>query len=384
MNNDRIASRGGMTLVEVMVALLVGLLVLSTAMTFFGQQGAAFNRGTVAMSALQNGRYAVNTMEKDIRTAGVGLAPRQPPLVYAGPDVLAFNADYAAGDPTDTHAVYVDENAPADQLQAVRREGRFMVPMTSFSYPDSSYDSGDTNSPAETLAFFFQPDATTARTDDFALYRQVNGTAAAVVARNLLPTDGHPFFEYQVVRVPENGPTQMMTVPGPLVHRAALHGSPADTGGLARIDSVRAVRVRFTVTNGETGAREQLHPVDRTVRLPNAGMATRNVCGDPPLGTGLGARLVTVGAGQPAVQLAWAASADEAGGEGDVLRYILWKAVDGAPFADPWVSIPAGLATYSYLDESVTSGHSVQYAVVVQDCTPNRSPMAPSPVVVIP
>lgn len=384
MTRDRIASRSGMTLVEVMVALLVGLLVLSTAMTFFGQQGAAFNRGTVAMNALQNGRYAVNTMEKDIRTAGVGLAPRQPPLVYAGPDVLAFNADYATGDPADTDAVYVDENAPADQLQAVRREGRFMVPMTVFGYPDSTYYRGDTNSPAETLTFFFQPDATTARTDDFALYRQVNAATPAVVARNLLPTDGEAFFTYQVVRVPEDGPTQMMTVPGPLAHRAPLHGSPADTGTLARIDSVRAVRVQFTVTNGETGAREQLRTVDRTVRLPNAGMATRNVCGDPPLGTGLGARLVGLPGGQPAVQLAWNASADEAGGEGDVLRYILWKAVDGAPFADPWVSIPAGLSTYSYLDEAVVPGQSVQYAVVVQDCTPSRSPLAPSPIVVIP
>lgn len=383
MNNDRIASRNGMTLVEVMVALLVGLLVLSAAMTFFGQQGNAFNRGTTAMHALQNGRYAVNTLEKDIRTAGVGLAPRQPALVYAGADVLAFNADYAAGEATDVHAVYVDENAPSDQLNAVTHAGRFIVPLTTFGYPEVSYNRGDTNSPAETLTFFFEPDGTTARTDDFALYRQVNAATAAVVARNLLPTDGHPFLEYQVVRVPEDGPTQMMTVPGPLAHRAALHGSPADTGGLARIDSVRAVRVRFTVTNGETGTREQLRPVDRTVRLPNAGMATRNVCGDPPLGTGLGATLVSV-AGQAAVQLAWGASPDEAGGEGDVLRYILWKSVDGAPFADPWVTIPAGLPTYSYLDEAVVPGQSVRYAVVVQDCTPSRSPLAPSPVVVIP
>lgn len=385
MSTHRLRSRSGMTLIEVMVALLVGLMVLQTALSFFGQQGRAFGRGTTAMNALQNGRYAVNALEKDVRTLGVGIVDRQPSLVYAGPDVLVFNADYASPDPTNTEAVYVDEALPAVQAEAVTRASRFAVPMTAISYPDSNYYNGDTNSAAETLTFFFQPDATTTRTDDFVLYRQVNAATAAVVARNLLQTPGTTFFDYQVVRVPVDAPTRMESVGGgPLRHTAPLHGSPQDTGRLARVDSVRAVRVRFTVTNGVTGAQEQRRTVDRTIRMPNAGMATRAVCGDPPQATGLGAIRVTLSDGSPAVQLSWNASVDETGGESDVLRYILWKRVTPAAFADPWVSIPAGLGSYSYVDAAVTSGQSLQYAVVVQDCTPSRSPRTASVTVTIP
>jgi prepilin-type N-terminal cleavage/methylation domain-containing protein len=385
MSTHRLRSRSGMTLIEVMVSLVIGVLVLQVALGLLGQQGRAFSRGTTAMHALQNGRYAVNALEKDVRTLGTGVVPRQPSLVYAGPDVLAFNADYATADPNDFEAVYRDPDTPAGQLEAMTAGARFTVPMTLFGYPDSSYYRGDSNSPAETLTFFFQPDATTARGDDFALYRQVNGAAPAVIARNLLPTGGASFFEYLTVRVPEDGPTQMISVGGgPLSHAAPLHGSPQDTGRLARVDSVRAVKVRFTVTNGLTGVQEQRRAMERTIRLPNAGLATRNVCGDAPQPTGLGAAPVALPGGAAGVRLAWAPSVDETGGEGDVLRYILWKRVLPDGFTDPWLSIPAGLAAYAYVDESVMPGTVVQYALAVQDCTPSRSPQSVSAAVALP
>ncbi|HEX6912464.1 MAG TPA: prepilin-type N-terminal cleavage/methylation domain-containing protein [Longimicrobium sp.] len=385
MSTHRLRSRSGMTLIEVLVALVVGLAVLQVALGFLGQQARAFSRGTTAMNAAQNGRYAVNALEKDVRTLGTGVAARQPALVYAGPDVLAFNADYATDQAGDVDAVYLDAGAPAGQLQAATPAERFTIPMTAFGYPDSAYYEGDTNSPAETLTFFFQPDPTTSRTDDYALYRQVNGAAPAVVARSLLPTGSNPFFEYLAVRVPEDGPTQMLSLGGgPLSHAAPLHGSPQDTGRLARVDSVRAVRVRFTVTNGVTGPQEQRRALERTIRMPNAGVATRNVCGDVPQPAGVGAQLTPLASGAWGVQLAWWPSVDEHGGEGDVLRYILWKRVLPDPFADPWVSIPAGLTAYGYVDEAVEPGPVVQYALAVQDCTPSRSAASISPAVAIP
>jgi type II secretory pathway pseudopilin PulG len=374
-----------MTLIEVMVALVIGLIVLQTALTFFGQQGRAFSRGTTAMAALQNGRYALNALEKDVRTVGTGVVERQPALVYAGPDVLSFNADYASSHATDATAVYVDESLPAGQVEAVTRAGRFVIPMTGFSYPDSNYYAATSNSPAETLTFFFQPDPTTTRTDDYALYRQVNRAPAAVVARNLLETEGTPFFEYMVVRVPTDGPTQLMSVGGgPLSHAAPLHGSSRDTGRVARVDSVRAVRVSFTVTNGLTGDEEQRQELQRTIRMPNAGLATRKVCGDSPQGTALGALRVTLPSGAPGVQLTWSPSVDETAGESDVLRYILWKRTLPADFTDAWMSIPAGQGAYSYVDEDVAPGQTVQYGIAAQDCTPSRSSRAASPAIVIP
>ena len=229
MSTNPLRSRGGMTLIEVLVALLVGLMVLQVALGLFGQQGRAFARGTTAMNAMQNGRSAVNAMETDIRTLGTHVAPKQPPLVYAGPDVIAFNADYATPDPADPNAVYVDRDLPAGQSEAVKRLQRFTIPMTTFSYPDSNYFSNSVNSPAETLTLFLQPDPTTARADDYVLMRQVNAGAPAVVARNLLKTGTAPFFEYFVLRVPEDGPTQMVSIGGgPRSHTAALHGSSQD------------------------------------------------------------------------------------------------------------------------------------------------------------
>lgn len=384
MSTNPFRSRGGMTLIEVLVALVVGLMVLQVALSFFGQQGRAFARGTTAMNAAQNGRSAVNALETDVRTLGTHVAPRQPSLVYAGPDVIAFNADYASPDPTDVDAVYVDRDLPAGQSEAVTRQQRFTIPMTGFSYPDSSYYLGDnSNSTAETISLFLQPDATTSRADDYVLYRQVNGTAPAVVARNLLKTGSSPFFEYFVIRTPEDGPTQMVSIGGgPLTHAAPLHGSAQDAN--AEIDRIRAVRVRFTVTNGLTGAQEQKRVVERTIRMPNAGVVTRNVCGEVPQGVGLGARLAALPSGALAVQLTWNASVDEQSGEGDVLRYIVWKRELPANFGDPWISIPAGLTSYSYVDEAVAPGTSVQYAAVAQDCTPSRSPQSVSPIVTIP
>jgi hypothetical protein len=250
--------------------------------------------------------------------------------------------------------------------------------MTTTSYPDTAYRENGSNSPAETITFFFQPDATTPRADDFALYRQVNGTPPAVVARSLLQTAGQSFFEYLVLQVPANAPTRLVSAgTGPLRHSAAIHGSPEDVGASLRTDSVRAVRVRFTVTSGETGRAERRRVVERVIRMPNAGQAVRNICGDEPQGAPLGATVVVMPDGARAVQLGWYPSVDETAGESDVLRYIVWRRAGGtADWGDPFVSIPAGLGLYNYVDQSVIPGTSYQYALAAQDCTPSRSPLS--------
>ena len=372
--------RAGMTLPEVLIALLIGVIVVQVAVGFLAQQGRIFSRGTLAMAAAQNARYATNALEKDVRTMGAGVPAQQPQLVYAGPDVLSFNADYATDDPADVFAVYLERDAPPSQLQAATPSTRFTIPMTAATYPDTFYRENGSNSPAETISFFFQPDATTPRGDDFALYRQVNAGPPAVVARNLLRTGDRDFFEYLVLQVPPDAPTRLASAGGgPLRHSAAIHGSAQDTGRFARVDSVRAVRVRFTVTSGEAGPGELRRAVERTIRMPNAGLAVRSVCGDEPQGAGIGAQVVEMPDGSRAVWLAWSPSVDEAQGEADVLRYIVWRRTDGAAeWGDPFMSIPAGLPSYGYVDQSVVPGHGYQYALAAQDCTPSRSPLGVS------
>lgn len=374
MMTNRIRSRAGVTLLELLVALIVGAIIMQIALSFFARQGRSFSSGVAAMGTMQNARFAINTMEKDVRTMGIGVLATQPSLVYAGPDVIAFNANYASNLSSDLNAVYVDQSAPAGQVEAATLTSRFTIPMTSTGYPDGNYNDGTSNSPAETISFFFQPDPTTTRTDDFVLYRQVNGNTPAVVARNLLKSAGQQFLEYMAVEVPSDAATRMVTLgSGPYRHSAVLHGGGQDVGAAAKVDSIRAVRVRFAVTSGTAGPADPVRTVDRTIRMPNAGISVRNVCGDAPQGVALGASLVTMADGTKAIRLAWSASVDENSGEADVLRYVVWRRTGTAPLGDPFVSIPAGGGSYTYVDQAVAAPNTYQYALAAQDCTPSRS-----------
>jgi prepilin-type N-terminal cleavage/methylation domain-containing protein len=370
----------GMTLIEMIVAMVVSLILAQVAFSFFTSQGRAFEHGTKRMSVLQNHRFAMEELERQLRTLGSGVPYEQPELVYAGADVVAFNADFVTRDTTDLFAVHVDRRAHASTTEALTKTSAIRIPNSSFIYPDTSYL--ESNSPAETLIFFFAPDTLTARTDDFVLYRQVNGAAPAVVARNVLRTLDTAFFEYLYLATSDTAPARLLPVPAgslPLAHTARMHGSAADTGKSALTDSIRAVRVSFTVTNGNAGPREVRQSVSRIIRLPNAGQQHRKTCGDAPLGAALGATVVTLPSGGKGAHLAWSASADEHGGEGDVLRYLLWRrTTTSGDWGPPFASIPAGGTSYVYVDEDAPPVATVQYALAAQDCTPARSSLSSS------
>lgn len=381
--------RAGMTLLEMMAALLLSGLVIGTAMSFFQQQGQALSLGTSQLTVLQNYRYAMATLRRDLRTAGAGVPNGQPWLVYAGPDLVAFNADYVTSEPSDPFAIYIDTAATPFATEALTKARRITFPGTSVVYPDTTYREQGVNSPAETLLFFFAADTSTARGDDFVLYRQVNAEPPAVVARNLLRMEDRPFFEYLRLLESDTAAATLAPVPAnrmPLRHAEKLHGAPADTGNAALIDRVRAVRISVTATNGKAGPKEVTRNATRVVRLPNAGMAVARTCGEAPqLGTALSVAPFFQPGGQPAVSLAWGPAADERGGEADVLRYVIWrKTSPGADWGDPFLSIPAGQAGYVYTDTDVQRGRAYWYALAAQDCSPALSPLAPAAGVTIP
>jgi hypothetical protein len=244
------------------------------------------------------------------------------------------------------------------------------------------------NSPAETIIYFFVSDSTTTRTDDYILFRQVNQQAPELVARNLLHTGSRDFFRYFRRKTPLNAPAYVDTVPTsqlPMRHSVAWHGSPADTGASGRVDSLRGVELNFTVTNGKSGTDERTLSLSRTIRFPNAGLAVRRTCGDAPiLGVGLAAAGLVIG-GNPAVQLTWSPATDEQAGEKDVELYVIWRRVLGDPeWGTPYLSIPAGQASYIYQDVDVTSGTTYEYALAAQDCTPLASVLTQSAPVLVP
>lgn len=381
-------SRSGMTLVELLVALTVFGIVISTTVAFMASQNTAFQESIRRLVAIRNLRYAATTLAQDLETLGTNVPDAQPTLFYGDGDVLAFSADYATNIADDPFAVFYDPDAPAGEVRAPT--GGFAIPNSSVSFPDTLYESvPGVPSPAEVILFYMTPDTNTARTDDFRLMRRVNTAPPATVARNLLRDGTAPFFSYERLADDGTGAKALMPVPDSLVpihHSAVIHLSPADTGRSALADSIRAVRVRLRAIRGPLGSEDDAVSLDRLIPLPNAGFGMLATCGSAPLlGTGLGVVAGTLGSGEPVVNLTWSPAVDEAGGEADVVRYVIWRREAGTPgWGDPFRAIPAGAPSYSYQDAAVTPGTAYQYALAAQDCTPTLSSLATSPVVVVP
>jgi prepilin-type N-terminal cleavage/methylation domain-containing protein len=373
----------GMTLIEMLVAMTVFSVVMAGAFAVLRSESGGMRLGAERADALQNIRFTANLLELDLRTLGSNVPDEQPFLIYAGSDVVAFNADYTSN-VDDPYAVYYDPDAPTGSVTALTADRAFTFPNTSFSYPDTSYSGGGgvLNSPAETIIFFFTPDSSTARTDDYGLFRQVNTDPPELVGRDILQTPGMPFFQYYRVQSPQSAPAYVEELPDsalPITHWVPAHGAPGDTAGAALIDSIRGMRVNLTVTNGRTGDAEHTRALSRLIRLPNAGLAVKKSCGDEPL-LGIVTFLATPGVNaalDPIITLTWTSATDEASGEEDVTRYVIWRRITGDPdWGDPYLSIPPGNTTYTYTDEAVTAGTSYDYALAAQDCTPSLSQLA--------
>jgi prepilin-type N-terminal cleavage/methylation domain-containing protein len=385
MKRSILRDRRGVTLIELVVGLVIMGFLVSAVLSFVRQQEMAFGFGSGKMSALQNYRFAADLLERNLRTAGTGIAPGQPFVVYADSATIAFNADYATNDTADVFAVYQDFAAPDAEVGSLTRPRRYMLPQSSFTYPDSTYRDGGAASSAETIIFYFAPDASTTRSDDYVLYRRVNDRPAEVVARSLLRDGTQPFFRYQEVVVTDTAaPTAAWVDPIrlPLRHSAPMHMSPADTGAVARIDRIRAVQVSLRATDGKTGATSQNAPLRRLIRMPNAGQAQLRTCGEPPqFGSAISAAQV---ANEHVLEVSWNQSVDEASGEQDVIRYAIYRRLGGSgPWNEPVFSLPAGNPSYIFADAAVEVGETYQYAVAAQDCTPSMSPFRSSSAVTV-
>ena len=378
----------GFTLVELLISLVVFSAVMAGTLGFLRSQGRAMSLGSDRMNAVQNLEFALTTMQQRLRAAGANLPDAQPALIYAGTNVVAFNADYATNLPNDPFAVYYDPDVPAGAVTALTKAQSITLPLTTVAYPDTSYLIGGINSPAETIIFFVAPDSSTARADDYALFEQVNGGPPSLVSRNIIGSPTTVYFEYyRLTRV--GGAISLDSLPAaklPLRHSVPIHFALADTGAAAVIDSVRGIRVTFTVSNGQSGKAERRYTLVRFMELPNVGIATRRTCGDAPiLGTTLTATGITQLDGTPAVRLAWNPATDEYGGEKDVVQYMIWrKRITDVTWGTPYLSLPAGSPTYLYDDAAVTSGVTYQYQLAAADCTPSSSPTTTSAPVTIP
>jgi prepilin-type N-terminal cleavage/methylation domain-containing protein len=378
--------RRGVSLVELIVAILIMGLVMTAAQKFFVAQSKTFRRGASDAVMLQNIRFGADLLNQHLRSVGANVTDGQPPIIYADEKVLSFNADYATNTPGDLNAIYVTPKAPSDEVMALSAAAQITVPgQTSLKYPDFSYEAAvGLPSPAEMITFWFAPDTETVRTDDYVMWRQVNGATPEAVVRNILK-DSVPFFRFLYLK----DSASVLSID--TVKAASLplqFNANADTVRMRLIANLRAVIVSYIVTNGLTGQNERTRPMNLIVPFPNMESHQLKTCGNDPRPQD--PTTIVPDADGRSVDITWNANGDETGGERDIVAYLLWRRPLGTTgWGAPFISVPAGNPpTYHFQDGSVPQADTVafwQYATAAQDCTPGySSPVAAIGSVLVP
>jgi len=385
-------NRRGFTLIEMLISVTLLLFITGAAVQFLRSQTSLVASATAKMDALQNAEFAATQIERELREAGAGVVDGQPMLVQIDSEAITFNANMVSIDSGDVAAVYQLRDADTAGVRVMWKSERMLLPnQSTYYYPDTTYMSGAVPSSAETISYYFRPDSTTSgQTNDYLLMRRVNARPATLVARGIVkdPRDTFPFFTYYKADS-TNTLVQILESKMPLIHKAIIHDTPADTGMSAQTDSVKAVRIHFLAAarDARTG-KDALRSVEIQVRMMNSGLLKFSSCGSEPLPANA-PTLVTNTAGAPVkfVKLSWPPAPDDnLAGEKDLERYAIFrKTSSAASWGDPVVSIAAGKSTYTYTDNAVVLGGTYVYGVAPQDCTPSMAQtINPSVLVTIP
>jgi len=367
------AGRRGVTLIEMMIALILFVAVFGLAVPFFRYQARSVSQSSGRLDALQNARYAQNTIDRDLRIAGIGVVNKQPLIVEAGMYAITFNADLTTSDSADPQSIYYDPTVDSNSTISMDKSAPVQLPLSAVNYPDSNYYAGSIPSRAETISYWVSLDSASGRSDQYILYRRVNAQPAHIVAKGIIIPSGVAFFTY--LRPDSTGVLDSIrTNKLPLFH-VPIHGAANDTGGSAWTDSIRVVKILAQGLYHDPVKGDIIRKVASSTKLINAGMIRSTMCGDPPLPpSGATATPWPNSLAPTKVTLAWSASIDQDNGEKDVERYMVFKRLVGDPdWGEPIASLPASPATYSLDDTDLTTGNW-EYAIVAQDCSPSNSP----------
>jgi hypothetical protein len=235
---------------------------------------------------------------------------------------------------------------------------------------------------AETIQFYLRSDSSApAGSNLYILWRQVNGTAPTMIAKNLYSSvAGSPpaAFTYYYENGTTNALTQFPAASIPVYHQSA---SPQYQ---ARLDSIKEVRITFTgaFTDEHSKGQTIYRTVNEVVRIPNAYMSQIAQCNGPPNPVAS----LTAGAssgGLDTVGLSWPRAPDDGQGMGTDRIYIVYQKLHTAPTTayQQIAEINAqSLSTYTYLVNSgLTLGTPYDFAVAVRDCTPEVSTITTAP-----
>ncbi len=365
--------RAGVTLIEMMIAIVLFVLVFGLAVPFFRYQARSVSASAGRLDALQNARYAQSAIDRDLRISGIGIVQAQPMIVQADGFAVTFNADLATKDINDPMSIYYDADMDSSGTDAMNNLNKVVLPNSAVSYPDSNYMNGGITSPAETIQYWLVKDSAATRTDQYILYRRVNNLPQRLVAKGIIVPAGTNFFQYMKPNA-AGGLDSIKAAKLPIFHSAPIHGSPADTGSSALTDSIRVVRMTVTGLYNDPDKGAIMKTVVSSTKLLNAGMSRSSVCGDLPIAVTTATATRWPFFGTPTkVKIAWNSSLDQDAGEKDVGRYMVFKKkVGSSDWGSPIADLAASQANYSLDDTSLSSGNWV-YGIIAQDCSPSNS-----------
>jgi hypothetical protein len=365
--------------------MILMMVIVAIAVQTFRRSSALLAQQSGSLEALANARFGLTSIDRDLRVAGTGTTPEQPILVQAANTAITFNVDLISRQAADPFAAFFDASADSNATSAMRSSASITLPNSSFTYPDSTYyQTAGILGGAETISYYLSKDSTSTLSTEYILFRRVNATTPRAVARGIQYSPGDTVFQYfRVTAADTLAPVPTSALP--TYHYAAAHGSAADTGSYALIDSIRAVRVTLKAVYHDPRQGDVLRPLATTINLLNAGLDSRSSCGQAPSPVTPITTTSVAGATAPWIKISWAPSADDGGGENDIYRYIIYRRpATATSFTQPYSAVPAGSSTYSFTDNNVAHGDAWIYGVASQDCTPATSTVSTTGAVIVP
>src|ERR1700759_3692619 len=117
-------ARRGFTLIEIMISMTLMLTIIGLSTQLFRKQANAVAQQGGRLDAQQNSRFAVSTLERELRVAGVGVVDAQPLLVMAGATPMTSNANLVANDTADFGSVYINPDADSAAVGVFKKADR--------------------------------------------------------------------------------------------------------------------------------------------------------------------------------------------------------------------------------------------------------------------
>ncbi|MBM4194332.1 MAG: hypothetical protein FJ202_08150 [Gemmatimonadetes bacterium] len=361
-------ARAGLTLVEMMIAVLLTTIIFAITIPFFRMQSRAVEAGAGRLDAVQNARYAQSIIDREVRMTG-GVTG-QPLLVQAAPFALTFNVDLVSRLSSDPSATYYNPAADSLGTESWAPSRKLILPTSGSKYYPLQYynDASGIQSTAESISYFAYVDASSGRNDIYTLFRRVNDRDSTVVARNLwVPTDTNYIFRYWKTDASGNI-TQIPQASLPIYYDNATK----------QADSIRIVTMRLaTLYRDARQQKDVVRTMYSNTRLLNAGMLQQRTCGTEPLGPNsvTATQVYDVDSVLIKITVGWNKSLEEAGGEKDVAAYLIMRRPSAGTDWEVIGNLVANnSASYTYDDVAFRSGGWV-YGVVAQDCSPANSPV---------